>query len=194
MDASEKYPALMAYIANHSLDKKEYKTQFGHAWYDQLKVDEQAAFEGSLADVAADMQRAKADFSAAQKAKGLESYPYNRAMGEFLGLPILDNGEPPHGYYMASRVQDHYELGSAAREAQRLITEGRKLRVIAARSRKDGKPCRYHTFVGPEQIKVEGPCVVIQNSKVRGRLASNWSVQTCLQKLIVAMANDTAYG
>ena len=176
MSADERYPALMAYIASRSAEPK---------WYDQLRADEAEAFAGGLADVAAQLKQAQADYGA---------YPYNSAMGEFLGLPLRDNREPAHGYYMAGKVADYFTLGEATREVERLIAERRPLRVVAARSKADRKPCRFYTFIGPEQVKLEGNELVARNGKVRVRLASNWSTETAMVKAAAALRTGQHYG
>jgi len=176
MSAAERYPALMAYIASRSAAAK---------WYDQMKADEAEAFAGGLADVAAQLKQAQADYGA---------YPYNSAMGEFLGLPLRDNHEPAHGYYMAGKVADYFALGEATREVERLITHRKPLRVVAARSKADNKPVRFHAFAGPEQIKIEGGDIVASNGKVRVRLSSNWSTETAMVKAAAALRSGQPYG
>lgn len=176
MSPAERYPALMAYIASRSAEPK---------WYDQLRADEAEAFAGGLADVAAQLKQAQADYGA---------YPYNSAMGEFLGLPLRDNHQPAHGYYMAGKVADHFALGEATREVERLIANLKPLRVVAARSKADGKPCRFHVFGGPNQIKIEGAEIVASNGKVRVRLSSNWSTETAMVKAAAALRSGQPYG
>ncbi len=173
------YPALMAYITDRSRDE-----QASH-WCNRLREDEAAARLGEFADVVADLRRAEADYG---------SYPSNAGMGRFLDLPLDAANEPPHGYYMARQVAAHYSLGVATREADELIKANRPLKIVAARSKATGKPVRFHTFVGPEQVRIEGNCVVIRNGKVRGRLESNWSVETALQRAAEAMRTGVAYG
>ena len=185
MTAHEKYPALMAYIDSRNAIPK---------WYDTLCADKAAAVRGEVADVATDLTRAQADYAAAQ-APGHSTFPYNSAMGEYLGLPIRPgNHEPEHGYYMACRVMDRAALGVAQREAAALIAAGKPLRVVFARTQGTRKPIRFHTFTGPDQIKVDGGTVALFNGKVRGRLASNWSTETCLVKLVAALQTGAAYG
>lgn len=176
MSAQDRYPALMAYITSRSALPK---------WYDQLKADEAEAFAGGLADVAAQLKQAQADYG---------SFPYNSAMGEFLGLPLGSNHEPPHGYYMASKVADYSALGKATREVERLVSCLKPLRVVAARSKADGKPVRFHVFGGPQQIRIEGNEVVASNGKVRVRLASNWSTETAMVKVAEALRTGQPYG
>ena len=78
-------------------------------------------------------------------------------MGEFLGLPIKPgNGEPEHGYYMASGVMRHYMLGVAQRRAAVLIADGKAVRFVLARNKKTGQPIRFATFQGEAQIKLAG--------------------------------------
>ena len=189
MNARETYPALMAYIdSRNALPTTARGT-------DQLRLDEAAAADaGGFADVAAGLERAQADCAAAQ-APGRETYPYDSAMCEWLGLPVnRGTHESTHGYYMASRIRDYAALGTARREAERLIGEGRPLRTVAARAKATGKPVRYRTFVGPDQIKVEGDTVTASNGKVRVRLSSNWSVETCLVRVATALRTGVAYG
>jgi hypothetical protein len=186
IDAAAQYPALMAYITARSAIKP---------WYEALRADEAEAFQGGLADVANEMEMAQSDYAAAQKGKGQTGYPYNSAMGEYLGLAINPgNHEPGNGYYMAGRVMNHYRLGVATREADRLIAEGRTLRIVTARSKTDRKPVRFAAFAGPDQIKITGNEVTISNGKRRGRLSSNWSVETCLEKLVAALQSGRAFG
>lgn len=175
-EASAKYPALMAYIASRSAMKP---------WYDQLRADEAEAVAGGLGDVAAQLRQAQADYG---------SYPYNSAMGKFLGLPLRDNHEPAHGYYMANQIMAYHAMGEARREAERLIVEGKPLRVVAAKSKATGKGCRFHVFQGPEQIRVEGGAIVLNNGKRKGTLTSNWSVETAVVKLVAALRSGAAYG
>lgn len=176
--ARTRYPALMAYIENRSAIAN---------WTSQLRIDQREALAGGLADVAAQMRQAQADYG---------SYPYNSAMGRFLGLPLGAAHEPAHGYYMANGVMNYHTLGEAQREAERLIAEGKTLRVVAAKSKKDGKPVRFHTFAGPDQIRIGegGATVAISNGKVKGTLSSNWSVETTLVKLAAALRTGAAYG
>jgi hypothetical protein len=163
MSAKSRYPHLMAYIEDRSRLPR---------WTDQLGPDLREAEAGGLADVVADLRSAYADYG---------RYPYNSAMGEFLGLELRANNEPAPGYYMATQLAAHFALGEATREAQRLIDEGRPLRLVAARSKATRAPVRFHTFTGPTQIRM-------------GRLSSNWSVETALQNLVSALRNGTAYG
>jgi hypothetical protein len=185
---SNNYPALMAYIeARNALETAA-------KWCDQLRLDETEAVNGGFADVASDLTRAQADYAAQQQAKGCDGYPYNRSMGEFLGLPIRANDEPPHGYYMASCVMHHFNLGVAQREAARLIAEGRSLKIAIARSKETRKPIRFATFTGAEQIKIQHDTVALNNGKRKGTLRSNWSTETCIQKLVAALQTGNAYG
>lgn len=149
-ESTSKYPNLMAYIADRN------QLQKSHEWCDQLRKDEELARSGGLREVAEQMRQAQADLGA---------YPYNRAMGEFLGLPIKGNGEPKHGYYMANEIKTHFALGEAQRRAEVLIGEGRPIRFTLAHSKKTGKPIRFATFQGPEQIKVDGRTVSLNNGK-----------------------------
>ena len=178
MTPLERYPALMAYIDARSRAAD---------WFAQLRADEAEADAGGLADVAAQLRQAQADYG---------RYPYNSAMGEFLGLPLRENGEPARGYYMASQVMSHHRLGEARREAERLIAEGRTRRVVAARSRTTRAPVRFHTFAGAEQIRIGtgGSTVAIQNGKMRGTLSSNWSIETTMVRLATALRTGAPYG
>jgi len=114
MTPENKYPALMAYIADRS--SKGEKT----AW-NMLRADEAAAVEGEYAEVAQDLENAQADYAAAQIAKGGSGFPYNSDLGLFLGLPLRSNHEPPLGYYIASQVMKHFRFGAAKREVQSLL-------------------------------------------------------------------------
>ena len=176
-EARERYPALLAYI--------EGRSALGGRWYDQLRADETAALAGQLRDTAEQLAQAQADYG---------RYPYNSAMGEFLGLTLQANHEPPRGYYMASCVLSHHRLGEAQREAERLIAEGKELRIVAARSKADRKPTRFFTFKGPEQIKIEGGVAYINNGKRKGALTSNWSVETAIVRVVEALRTGRAYG
>lgn len=187
-NGAEKYPALMAYITSRNVDERAVD------WCAQLRDDERRAESGEFADVAAEMDRAEADFAATQTAQGKSPYPYNREMGIFLGLPIEGSNEPRHGYYMARRVTSHYKLGVAAREVRRLIEARRPLRIVAAKSKADGKPCRFRAFAGPEQIKIVGNAIEATNGRVRVHLISSWSVETCLTRVAEAMASGRYYG
>ncbi len=180
MTPAERYPALMAYIEDRSASTNDMH------WCEQLRLDTAEAERGGLADVAAQLRQARADYGA---------YPYNSAMGKFLGLPIRPgNNEPPHGYYMAGQVMAHYALGEARREAERLIAEGKPLRVVAARCKRTRKPVRFHTFVGPEQVRIEHGAVAIWNGKVKGTLSSSWSVETAMVRLATALRTGVAWG
>lgn len=176
-EARARYPALMGYI--------EGRNALGGKWFDQLRADEAAAQAGQLRDVAEQLAQAQTDYG---------SYPYNSAMGEFLGLPLRENHEPASGYYMASCVLSHHRLGEAQREAERLIAEGKELRIVAARSKADRKPTRFFTFKGPEQIKIEGGVAYINNGKRKGALTSNWSTETAIVKLATALRTGAPYG
>lgn len=175
-DANERYPALMNYIHDRSAN---------HKWHEQLNADKNEAFNGGLKDVVTQLRQAQADYG---------QYPYNAEMGRFLGLPLEDNHEPAHGYYMACGVMAHYALGEATREAESLIAAGKPLRIVAARSTKDRKPIRFYTFTGSAQIKLEGNEIVLNNGKRKGTLRSNWSVETAVVKLADALRTGAAYG
>ena len=162
-------------------------------WCRKLREDEREAEAGGLADVVRELDRAKADYAAAQKPKGQSGYPYNSAMGTFLGLPLRDNHEPPHGYYMAGCVAVAFKSGNATRELKELIAEGRPLRLVTARSKKDRKPVRFAEFRGA-QIQIVGNTIELNNGKRKGRLSSNWSGETCLEAVAKAMRNGGIYG
>ncbi len=168
-ESTLKYPALMAYI----LDRNTLATSA--LWCDQLRLDEQAARSGELSEVAEQMKQAQADYG---------SFPYNSAMGEFLGLAIKGNGEPAHGYYMANAVKNHYTLGAAQRRAAELIAENRVLRMVTAKDKKTRQPIRFAVFQGPHQIKVQGQTVSLTNGKRRVTLSSNWSCETSIVNLV----------
>ena len=72
-ESTLKYPALMAYIADRNNLAKAAN------WCRQLRLDEEEARIGTvnLAEVAQQMTQAQAEYGA---------YPYNSAMGTFLGL------------------------------------------------------------------------------------------------------------
>lgn len=173
------YPALMAYIESRNL------IETSDEWCGQLRLDECAAIQGEFAEVAAELAQAKADFG---------SYPYNRAMGEFLGLAVKSNGDPKHGYYMACRVENHHALGVASRRAVELVAEGRELRIVTAKSKATGKGVRFARFKGVEQIVLSSQDVSLNNGKVCVRLSSNWSIETCLEAVVRALESGLAYG
>ena len=179
--AQTAYPALMAYI----LDRN---TVTG--WCSASSHDDENAFNGELADVAADLTRAQADYG---------SYPYNASMGRFLGLAIkAGNHEPEHGYYMASSVHSHYRLGVALREARQLIEAGRTLAIAAARSKKTGKVVRTHKFAGA-QITLPGFAsggyhpVVLNNGKVSCTLHGGYSRESQAQGVMDALKSGQPY-
>lgn len=178
MTPQERYPALMAYIEDRS-------GREGAAKWNGFYEDKRAAEAGGFADVVGQLRQAQADYG---------KYPYNSAMGEFLGLPLRENHEPAVGYYMASQIMVYHAYGVAKREAERLIAEGRTLRVVAARSRTTRKPVRFHAFAGPEQIRIEPGHVAISNGKVKGTLSSNWSLETTMERLAAALRTGAAYG
>lgn len=184
----ERYPHLMAYIH----DRNTLPAPGG--WFRTLCEDEAAARQGGFADVAADLDRAQADYAAQQAALGRNQYPYNAYMGGFLGLPLKANPEPGHGYYMAVRVRTSFWLGNAMREVAALIAAGRPLRIVTARSKADGKPVRFATFAGPDQIRIVGNTVEASNGKRKATLRSGSSEETALVAVAKAMANGLAYG
>lgn len=178
MNANEQYPALMAYIYNRNA------LQSAAEWCDQLRQDERAALAGEFADVAKELKAAKADFG---------SYPYNADMGRFLGLELRSNNEPTHGYYMACGVQDAFELGEARRKVESAISQGKPLKIVAARDKTTRKPIRFHTFAG-DQIKIVGNSVECINAKRRVRLSSSWSQASCMEAVCRAIETGQAYG
>lgn len=161
--------------------------------FDQMWADEREAEQGGFADVAADLARAQADYAAQQAALGRNQYPYNTDMGLFLGLPLRQNNEPPHGYYFANCVMSHWRLGVARREVERLIAAGTVLSIVTARAKRDGKPVRCARFVG-DQIKIVGSTIEASDGRRKVRLSSNWSAESCLQGVARAMAADMPYG
>jgi hypothetical protein len=180
-EATIKYPALMAYVADRN------KLAKADDWCRQLRIDEEAARIGAvdLAEVAQQMKQAQADYGA---------YPYNSAMGTFLGLPLKENGEPDHGYYMANGVQKHHALGVAQRRASELIEQGGVVRFILARNKKTGEPIHFATFQGQGQIKVEGQTVALNNGKRKVTLSSNYSTETCIVGLVQHLETGEPYG
>lgn len=186
MTPENKYPALMAYIADRS--NKDEKT----AW-NVLHADEAAAVEGDYADVARQLENAQADYAAAQTAKGGSGYPYNSEMGIFLGLPLRSNHEPPRGYYFASQVMCHFRFGAAKREIESLLAAGAHLKIVAARDKATGWPIRF-TVYKPHQIQIEGNSIVCRNDRRGVRLSSNWSIETTLQRVAEALRTGKHYG
>jgi hypothetical protein len=180
-ESTLKYPLLMAYIADRNNLAK------AADWCRQLRLDEEAARIGAvnLAEVAQQMTQAQADYGA---------YPYNSAVGTFLGLPLKDNGEPDHGYYMASGVMKNHSLGVAQRRAAELIEQGGMVRFLLARDKKTGEPIRFATFQGQGQIKVEGQTVALNNGKRKVTLSSNWSTETCIVGLVHHLETGEPYG
>jgi hypothetical protein len=86
--ARAKYPALMAYIdSRSSVPEME-------AWA-QLRPDEQEALQGRLGDVVNDLERARVDYKAQEKAAGRNGFPYNKDMGIFhYGYDRVRDGGP----------------------------------------------------------------------------------------------------
>jgi hypothetical protein len=167
----EKYPALMDYITSRQ----------GASW-DQFRDDERDAVSGRLDSVANDLRRAQADYG---------SYPYNSAMKEFLGLDIEKDSR---AYYMANQVKYNAALGQARRQVEQMIPERRPLKIVAARCKKTGKPVRTHTFIGPDQIMIEGASLSLQNGRVRVRLSYGFSLETIMVKAALAMKAGVPYG
>jgi hypothetical protein len=186
MTPEYKYPVLMAYIADRSC--KEEKT----AW-NTLRADEAAAVQGEYAEVAQDLENAQADYATAQIAKGESGFPYNSEMGIFLGLPLRSNHEPPRGYYFASQVMKHFQLGAAKREVQSLLEGGAHLKIVTARDKATGRPIRFTTYK-PHQVQIVGNTIVCRNDKRSIRLSSNWSIETALQKVAEALRTGKHYG
>jgi hypothetical protein len=182
------YPALMAYIESRSAGTQ------GVAWTDELRLDEQEAHNGGFADVAADLELARADYAHNQRAKGESGYPYNNAMAEYLGLPLRDGKEPPVGYHMALHVMNRFRLGNAEREIKQLLSNDKAvLRIVAARSLDSGKPLRFYTF-HRNQIHLDGREVVCNNGRVRVTLSSDKSIQTVYERVAEALRNGLHYG
>ena len=184
------FPALMAYIADRNLLASP------REWCARLREDEAAADAGDLADVAADMGEAKAAFAAdmARLNPDSSTFPYNRQMGEYLGLAIRESGEPEHGYYMANCVRNHYLAGEARRQIEALVAEGKTLRIPTARSKATRQPVRFAKFTGAEQIRVMGNEVRANNGKVKITLTSNWSHETALKAVADALASGRYFG
>ena len=192
-----RYPALMAYILDRSAlpdpNPFGFKERPASEWCAQLRTDEALARAGGFADMAADLGQAQADYAAAQPS-GRDTFPYNRAMGAFLGLPLDRGGEPPCGYYMASCATSHWRLGEAQRKAQASIDAGRSLRIVAARSKADHKPVRCYTFRGPDQIVINGISATLSNGRLRVSLSSNGSTESCIVALAHALETGLPYG
>jgi hypothetical protein len=188
MTPQTQYPSLMSYIGARSAGDPE-----PTVWCDQLRADEAEAYNGGFADVISDLDRAQADYKAEQQTLGCDGYPYNRAMGEFLGLPIKANNEPPVGYFMASSTRGHFRLGKAEREIKELLAGGAVLRLVYARNKVTRIPMRFHTFL-QAQIQLEGGNVICTNNRVRFSLSSNWSIETCYEKAVEALRTGKHYG
>lgn len=186
MTPQEKYPVLMAYIAERSSQAE--KT----AWT-TLRVDEAAAVRGEYAQVAQQLENAQSDYTVAQLARGESGFPYNSAMGIFLGLPLRTNNEPPRGYYFASQVTRHFRFGVAKREVESLLADGAYLKIVAARDKATGAPIRF-TIYKAHQIHIEGNAIVCRNDKKSVRLSSKWSIETALQKVADALRTGKHYG
>jgi hypothetical protein len=187
MTTETNYPALTEYIAERSNVTK------ASDWCAQLRLDQAQAYNGGFADVAEQLLLAQADYKAQQTAKGFDGFPYNRAMGEFLGLPIRGNNEPPHGYYMATQVTTHFRLGAAVREVKELLASGAYLRLVAAKSKETGEPIRFTNYLS-HQVQIDGDGVVLTNNRKRVRLSSNWSTETCMEAVAVALRTGEPYG
>ncbi len=186
MTPQEKYPALMAYItARSSEDEKT-------AWK-MLRADEAAAVQGEYARVALELEKAQANYAAAQIANGGSGFPYNSEMGIFLGLPLRSNHEPPRGYYFASQVMRHFLFGAAKREVESLLAGGAHLKIVAARDKTTRRPIRFTSYKS-NQIQIEGNSIVCRNDKKSVRLSSNWSIETALQKVAEALRTGKYYG
>ena len=187
MNPTTQWPALMAYIASRNL------IECSRDWCSKLHEDEAEAERGGFADVAAGLAAAHHAYKIQQEALGRNGFPYNSAMGEFLGLGLRSNGEPGHGYYMANCVMHHYRAGVARRAVEAMIAEGRELSIVVGRSKKDRKPVRFARFRG-DQIKIAHGGVVVSDGKRTIRLSSNWSTETCLEAVAAAMRAGVAYG
>jgi hypothetical protein len=186
MTPQEQYPALMASIADRSAEAE--KT----AW-NTLRTDEAAAVQGELAQIAQELEKAKADYAAIELSKGRSGYPYNSEMGIFLGLPLRSNHEPPRGYYFASQVMNHFRLGAARREVESLLAAGAHLKIVTARDKATRRPIRFTTYK-PHQIQIEGNSVVCRNDRKSIRLSSNWSIETAMQNVAEALRTGRHYG
>jgi hypothetical protein len=174
-----RYPALMEYIhSRNQIDRTG-------AWCKQLHEDEDAATKGDFADVAADLARAETDFKEQEVQQGRRGYPYNADMGKFLGLPLGSNHEPRHGYYMSRCVASHYRLGVATRAVEAMLQQGKQLVVVTAKKR-DGTPHRCARFSGDE-VLITGGSIEARNGKTRINLTSNWSTETCIERVAMAM-------
>ena len=180
-ESTLKYPALMAYIADRNNLAKAAN------WCRQLRLNEEEARIGTVTWL-----KSRSRLTQAQAEYG--AYPYNSAMGTFLGLPLKDNGEPDNGYYMASGVMKHHSLGVAQRRAAELIEQGGTVRFILARDKKTGEPIRFATFQGQGQIKVEGQTVALNNGKRKVTPSSNWSTETCIVGLVHHLETGEPYG
>ena len=187
-ESTLKYPALMAYIAERNL------LLTSSEWCGRLRQDEETARAGGLAEVAAELSQAQANYAETQKAKGYTEYPYNSAMGTFLGLPLKGNNEPDHGYYMASGVMNHYALGVAQRRAAVLIAENRTIRYVLAKDKKTRKPIRFASFQGPNEIHIEGHGFLLANGKRKVRYSSSWSVETAIVNLVKHLESGEPLG
>jgi hypothetical protein len=185
-EAQKCYPKLMAYI----LDRSE-NYQTSAKWCEQLRADEKAALNGELAEVASELAQAHADY-AAQVPAGSSTYPYNSAIGKFLGLPVRSNDEPPHGYYMASCVMHSWRLGEASRKVRRLLEAGAVLQIPLARDRKTNKPIRVARYLA-HMVELQGSDVVCRDDKRQFRLSSNWSVESCMEKVVRALETGEPY-
>jgi hypothetical protein len=177
----------MAYI--HSRNELESSA----AWCGRLREDEAQARTGAFADVAAELESAQSAYGEGQRALGKSGYPYNRDMGEFLGLPVGNNGEPRHGYYMASCLMHASRAGEARRAVASLIASGKPLKLVAARDKQTRKPIRFFTFTR-SQIVVESNGVTCCDAKRRVRLSSNNSEESFLVAVRKAMETGNAYG
>lgn len=186
--SKDKWLNLMTYIHNRN------DLATAAEWCAQLRMDEAAALKGGYADVVCELENAQAAYGEAQRAKGHSDYPYNSAMGVFLGLPLGANHEPAHGYYMAVQVAEAYRVGEATRAVAAMIEGNKPLKIVAARDKATRKPIRFHTFTGADQIKIEGNSVVCMNAKRRVRLSSNYSQSQCLVAVRRAMRTGDAYG
>lgn len=184
---TDKWPNLMTYIHNRN------DLPSSAEWCGQLRMDEAAALRGGYADVACELEAAQTAYGEAQRALGRSDYPYNSAMGEFLGLALGANHEPQHGYYMACQVAEAYRTGVADRAVRQLVAAGRPLKIVAARDKATRQPIRFFKFAG-SQIQVEGNAVTCQDGKRRIRLSSNWSASSCLQAVRKALETGAHYG
>ena len=98
-----------------------------------------------------------------------------------------------HGAIAGQSIACNHRCGVAFREAKALVNGGAVLRVCLAKSKTTGKPVRFATFAG-DQLTVDCDSVTAKDSKRTFRLSSNWSTETCMEKLVQALRTGEAYG